>query len=145
MGGGGGGLKPLAPSVLKPLAPPVPPYIFVLRNEVSFHLFCAVITILITVLITGDDTPSPQVGSPKVDSDANDSPNNNPLISGEEEGEKAEGGGEGKEEEGEKKMGEADGEDPSTRSEGMVQFLLTDLNNLDSRLSNPVIIRNVPW
>ena len=103
------------------------------------------ITILITVLITGDDTPSPQVGSPKVDSDANDSPNNNPLISGEEEGEKAEEGGEGKEEEGEKKMGEADGEDPSTRSEGMVQFLLTDLNNLDSRLSNPVIIRNVPW
>ena len=102
------------------------------------------ITILITILITGDDTPSPQVGSPKVDSDANDSPNNNPPISGEEEGEKAEGGGEGKEE-GEKKMVGADGEDPSTRSEGMVQFLLMDLNNLDSRLSNPVIIRNVPW
>lgn len=90
--------------------------------------------------LTGDDTPSPQVGSPKADSDVNDSPNHPPVVG--EEGEK-EGGG--KEEEENKGEDEGKGEDPCTRSEGMVHFVLTDLTSLESRLSDPVIIRNVPW
>ena len=36
------------------------------------------------------------------------------------------------------------GEDPS-RPEGVVQFVVTDLASLESQLSDPVMIRNVPW
>lgn len=93
-----------------------------------------------------DNTPSPQVGSPKVDSDVNDSPHHPPLLSGEEgeqevEKEREEDGkGESKGEQNEEK-----GEDPCTRSEGVIHFVLGDLTNLESQLSNPVVIRNVPW
>ena len=79
-----------------------------------------------------------------MDSDGNDSPTHPPdtVVEGDkqvpQEGEGGEmvGGEEGKEEK---------EEDPSTRSEGVVRFVLTDLTNLESRLSDPVTIRNVPW
>ena len=95
-----------------------------------------------------DNTPSPQVGSPKVDSDVNDSPHHPPLLGGEEKegeaGKNGEGEGDGKEES-KAEQSEEKGEDPSTRSEGVIQFVLKDLSNLESQLSNPVVIRNVPW
>lgn len=88
------------------------------------------------------------MGSPKGDSDVNDSPHQPPLLSGE-EGEREVGKeGEGEEDgKGESKgeQSEEKGEDPSTRSEGVIQFVLKDLTNLESQLSNPVVIRNVPW
>ena len=60
------------------------------------------------------------------------------TTAGEAEGPKQE------EEDKEKPEGEKE-EDPCTRSEGVVRFVLTDPTNMESRLSNPVIIRNVPW
>lgn len=74
------------------------------------------------------------MGSAKGDSDPNDSPN--PQSN---EGEEGEGGGEG-----EAKEGGGEEEDPS-RPEGVVQFVVTELANLESQLSDPVMIRNVPW
>ena len=93
---------------------------------------------------TGDDTPSPQVGSPKVDSDGNDSPNHpsDTIVEEDKEGVQE---GEGGETKGGEEGKEEKEEDPSTRSEGVVHFVLTDLTNLESRLSEPVVIRNVPW
>lgn len=107
---------------------------------IAFHSLC--------LPLPEDNTPSPQVGSPKVESDVNDSPRHPPLLGGEEGGEReagkdAEGEGDGK---GESKGEQSEEkEDPSTRSEGVIQFVLKDLSNLESQLSNPVVIRNVPW
>ena len=44
----------------------------------------------------------------------------------------------------ETKEGEKE-DDPCTRPEGVVRFVVTDPTNMESRLSNPVVIRNVPW
>ena len=91
----------------------------------------------------GEDTPSPQVGSPKEDSDSPplNQPTGDPVEGREEEEGRGEGGG--KEEEAAKEGG-VKGEDAS-RSEGVVQFVVSDLANLESQLSDPVMIRNVPW
>ena len=78
------------------------------------------------------------MGSAKGDSDPNDSPNRQTNEGEEGEGE-GEGGGEG-----EAKEGGGEEEDPS-RPEGVVQFVVTELANLESQLSDPVMIRNVPW
>ena len=96
------------------------------------------------------DTPSPQVGSPRVGSDINDSPHRVVDATEEGEGEK-ERAKEGEEGEGEEGEGEEEGkgeegeEDPCTRSEGAVCFVVTDPTCMESRLSDPVVIRNVPW
>ena len=66
---------------------------------------------------------------------------------GEGEGEKEKEGKEGEkvgEDAKEKPEGEKE-DDPCTRPEGVVRFVVTDPTNMESRLSNPVVIRNVPW
>ena len=100
--------------------------------------------------VIGEDTPSPQVGSPKIDSDMNDSPPHHleaAIDEGEDEMELERGIEEVMKtgEEGEVKSKEDKGEDPCTRSEGVVHFVLSDLTNMESRLSDPIVIRNVPW
>ena len=83
-------------------------------------------------MMIGHDTPSPQVGSPKVDSDGNSPQQPVATVAQEGEGEGAKGGG-------------REDDDPCTRSEGVVCFIVSDPTSMESRLSDPVIIRNVPW
>ena len=98
----------------------------------------------VSFLSLAGDTPSPQVGSPKADSDMNDSPQQ-PMVTEEEE-EEGEGEKEGEKTGDEvKEKPEAEGDDPCTRSEGVVRFVLSDPSNMESQLSNPIVIRNVPW
>ena len=94
------------------------------------------------------------MGSPKLDSDVNDSPplNNQPMGEPGEEGGGGGGGGGGEGGGGGGKEGGGSEEEDPSRPEGVVQFVLTDLNNLDSplntldsQLSAPIMIRNVPW
>ena len=69
----------------------------------------------------------------------NDSPQQ-PMVLGREEEKEGE-----KVVEADKGKTEGEGDDPCTRSEGVVRFVLSNPTNMESRLSHPVVIRNVPW